>query len=102
MAGATMTGAELGGRLIAVEAFIIAIASEFLATLPDDRAEVVFEAVSAIATATMEDLLPVLAPRDKVSKDMEQAAKDYVAAQLDRARRIRAKLQRDGALTPSK
>jgi hypothetical protein len=33
---------------------------------------------------------------------MEQAAKDYVAAQLDRARRIRAKLQRDGALTPSK
>lgn len=98
MASTTLTAAELMGRIVSLEALVIALSAEVLASQPDDKAAGLFAGVRAVAHATVEDLTPALAPRSPVMKELADAANAYVESNVDRIARARARILRDGAM----
>lgn len=98
MATASMSGPEFAGRVFALEALLIALASEVLAQLPEDRVAGIFAGVREIAHGTIDDMSPALAPRPKIMAELEEHANGYVDSTIDRISRARAEILKHGAL----
>src|SRR5579859_2576537 len=58
MAAPTMTGAEFAGRVFAIEALVIALAAEMLASHPEDKVQALFAGVQDLKQGVIDDLTP--------------------------------------------
>jgi len=92
MAAPTLSGAELGGRLIGLESFVLALAADLLATQPDDKVAATFAKVKDIAHSLVDALTPDAGPVPEIIKLLEQHADAYVDQHIDSIMRQRAKL----------
>jgi hypothetical protein len=92
-----LTGAEFGGRLIALESVVMALAGEVSATLPPDRMQAAFAAAKAIAHEMVDQLAPDFSPAPPLVKDIEKFADGYVDVLIETIGKTAAKLKKDAS-----
>lgn len=92
MAAPTMSGPELGGRLIGLESLVLAIAAEVLAGMDEDKVAVTCAKIKDIAHSLIDALTPDAGPLPPIIKQLEQYADAYVDQHIDSILRQRAKL----------
>lgn len=98
MPGPSMSGAELGGRLIALEATVLALAGEVLSALPPEQAQNVFNGMKKIAHDLTDSLAPEFSAPPPLVKEITQHAEDYVDQWASLIEKARAKILTDGAI----
>ena len=91
MPNPSMSGPELGGRLFALEAVTIALAAEIAATMPDDKASAMIDAIKPIAADMLKDVLPggALSP---IGKQISDHCAEYAGTFSAAIARERAKV----------
>ena len=97
MPSAKMSGTELAGRLIALEAVVMAVATEIIATLDPDKAQKVLGVVKAVAQQRVDSMVPEFAPAPPMIKEIDQHATDYVESWVESIGREANKLRAQGA-----
>lgn len=98
MPAPSMSGKEIAGRLIALEAVIIALASEAIAEMPPDKAQAMFATVKTVSQNMVDDLAPDFSPTPPLVKDIEQFADRYVELWLGMIGKAAAKIRKDRAV----
>ena len=78
-----MAGDELGGRLIALEAVVVAFASKITSSLLPDERQKVFDDVKKISHAIIKDMVPALMPAPPIVKKIADHADSYVDAWVE-------------------
>ena len=87
-----LTGAELAGRLIALEAVTLAFAGEIAAAMPPDRAAGMLATIKIIAQGAVDELMPQFSPAPTLAKEIETTAQQYAHAWVEMIGKIAAKL----------
>jgi hypothetical protein len=100
MAAPSMSGAELGGRLIGLEALVLALATELLVKEDETKAQAIFTAMKGIAQALIDNLTPDAGQVHPIIKQLEEHASAYVDQHIETISRQRAKLLRALAAKP--
>jgi len=95
-----MSGKELAGRLIAIEAAVLALGGEFLATLPPDQAQTVLATMKSIAHDMIDQLAPDFSPTPPVVKETAKFADQYVDVWGEMLMKVTAKIKKAAALPP--
>jgi len=97
MPSPSMPGTEVAGRMFALEALLIAISSELLASLPEDKVAAVFAETKAIAHAIVDDLTPTIGATPEKVKEVGKYADDYVDSHVETISRMRVRALNDAA-----
>jgi hypothetical protein len=92
-----MSGAELGGRLIGLEAIVLALATQVLLGESEDKVQAIFAGVKGMSQALLDGLVPDAGPVSPIVKEMEKHAAAYVEQHIDTISRQRARLLRQAA-----
>jgi hypothetical protein len=87
-----MTGPELGGRLFALEAVVVAVAAEITAAMPDDRAQQVTDAIKVVAADMLDDLVLPGGAQSPLAKQISQHCLEYADTFAKAIAKERAKL----------
>lgn len=97
MAAPSMTGTEFAGRVFALEALVIALAAEMLATEAEDKVLQIFSGVRDLAQAIVDDMTPAIGATPAVVKDIERHASGYVDSNIEAISRLRGRLLKAAA-----
>jgi len=77
MPNPSMTGAELGGRLFALEAVVVAVAAEVTATMSDDKAKETIDAIKDVAADMLKDTVLPGGAQSPLAKQIAQHCAEY-------------------------
>ena len=93
----TLTGQEIGARLIVLEAMMIAFTAESVALIPPDKAQALFSGAKAIAQKMVDDLVPDFAPTHPLVQQIGQLADKYVDVWIEQISQQVAQLRKDAS-----
>ncbi len=92
MPNPSMSGPELGGRLFALEAVVVAVAAGITATMPDDEAKQVMGAIKGVAADMLRDLTLPGGAVSPLGKEISQHCSAYADTFANYIAKERAKL----------
>lgn len=102
MPAPSMSGKELAGRIIALEAVVMAFVGELAASQPADKNQAIFSAVKSIAHGMIDQLAPEFSPTPPLVKDIEKFADQYIEVWVEMIGKVAAQAAKAAAAAPAK